>query len=155
MENQHASSVSYETFVIERVLNAPVEKVFAAFSNLEEKSKWFAGPAEWQTLQRDLDFKVCGAEHLKNKMPNGMTTTFSALYQDIVPNNRIVYTYDMHIDDKKISISLATMTFITEGLGTKLTLTEQGAFLDGYDKAENRKLGTEGLINQLAALFEK
>jgi uncharacterized protein YndB with AHSA1/START domain len=36
-----------------------------------------------------------------------MVSSFDALYQDTVPAARIVYTYDMHLDDRRISVSLA------------------------------------------------
>ena len=38
-----------------------------------------------------------------------MTTTFDAIYHDIVPRERIVYTYEMRLDERKISVSLATL----------------------------------------------
>jgi hypothetical protein len=55
----------------------------------------------------------------------------------------------MHIDDTKISVSLATIEFEPAGGGTKLILTEQGAFLDGYDDAGSRERGTGGLLAAL------
>jgi uncharacterized protein YndB with AHSA1/START domain len=64
-----------------------------------------------------------------------MVHSFNARYQDIVPNERIIYSYDMNLDEKRISVSLATIEFEPAGSGTKLTITEQGAFLDGYDDA--------------------
>ena len=42
-----------------------------------------------------------------------------------------------------------TIEFEPAGKGTKLVLTEQGAFLDGYDDAGSRKRGTGGLLNAL------
>jgi hypothetical protein len=38
-----------------------------------------------------------------------------------------------------------------EGAGTKLTVTEQGAFLDGYDDAGSREHGTGLLLDKLGA----
>ena len=58
---------------------------------------------------------------------------YTATFQDIVPNERIVTTYDMTADQKRISVSLATVEVKAEGKGTRLTLTEQGAYLDGSD----------------------
>ena len=37
------------------------------------------------------------------------------------------------------------------GAGTKLTFTEQGVFLDGYDDAGSREQGTRWLLDKLAA----
>ena len=39
----------------------------------------------------------------------------------------------MHLDDTRISVSLATVELKPAGKGTRLIFTEQGAFLDGYD----------------------
>ena len=50
---------------------------------------------------------------------------------------------------KRISVSLATVEVKAEGKGTRLTLTEQGAYLDGSDDGSLRKQGTEGLLDAL------
>jgi Activator of Hsp90 ATPase homolog 1-like protein len=55
----------------------------------------------------------------------------------------------MHIDERRISVSLATMEFKPHGAGTKFVLTEQGAFLDGYDDAGERERGANELLTQL------
>ena len=68
-----------------------------------------------------------------------------------MPNVRIVYVYEMHIGEPKISASLATLEFTPSAKGTKLKMTEQGVFLDGYDDAGSREKGTRGLLDQLEA----
>jgi uncharacterized protein YndB with AHSA1/START domain len=78
-------------------------------------------------------------------------STFDAVYHDVVENERLVYSYVMHLDDKKISVSLATMELVPEGTGTRLSVTEQGAFLDGYDDAGSREHGTGLLLDALGA----
>ena len=78
-------------------------------------------------------------------------TTFDALYFDVVPDERLVYAYEMHLDDRKISVSLATMQLRSEAGGTLLTVTEQGVFLDGYDDGGSRENGTGWLMDKLAA----
>jgi hypothetical protein len=57
----------------------------------------------------------------------------------------------MHLDDKKISVSLATMQLTENNEKTTLMVTEQGAFLDGYDDAGSRELGTSHLLDALGA----
>jgi uncharacterized protein YndB with AHSA1/START domain len=68
-----------------------------------------------------------------------------------VANERLVYSYVMHMDDKKISVSLATMQLKQSGGKTTLSVTEQGAFLDGYDDVGSREHGTGLLLDQLGA----
>ncbi len=66
-------------------------------------------------------------------------------------DQRIVYTYDMHLDDARISVSLATVELEPAGAGTRLIFTEQGVFLDGYDDAGSREHGTRELLDKLGA----
>ncbi len=61
----------------------------------------------------------------------------------------------MHLDDKKISVSLATMQLQAEGAKTRLIVTEQGAFLDGYDDAGSREQGTGYLLDALGASLKE
>jgi hypothetical protein len=56
----------------------------------------------------------------------------------------------MHLDDKRISVSLTTVELKPEGAGTRLILTEQDAFLDGYDNPAQREQGTRDLLDALA-----
>ena len=79
----------------------------------------------------------------------GVVSTFDAVYHDVIANDRLVYSYTMHLDDKKISVSLATIQLRSENAGTALTVTEQGAFLDGYDDAGSREQGTGHLLDAL------
>jgi hypothetical protein len=72
-----------------------------------------------------------------------------------VPEGRIVYSYVMHLDDKKISASLATMELSSPAPGrTTLKVTEQGAFLDGYDDAGSRERGTGFLLEKIGASLQ-
>ena len=83
-----------------------------------------------------------------------MVSTFDAAYYDVVPTERLVYAYEMHLNDKKISASLATLQLAAEGAGTRLKVTEQGVFLDGCDDAGSRERGTSFLLDSLGASLE-
>jgi uncharacterized protein YndB with AHSA1/START domain len=80
---------------------------------------------------------------------------YDAVYHDIVPNERIVSTYDMRVDGKLISVSLATVELSPEGTGTHLTFTEHGAYLDDFDNVEGRKEGTEQLLAALERVLDR
>jgi len=143
-------SVTHATFSIERIYLASPARVFHALSDPKAKAKWFAGPDDWGVAKFEMDFRVGGKEINQGGPKGGPVHTFNAIYQDIIPEQRIVYTYDMHIDETRISVSLATFEFRPEGQGTRLTLTEQGAFLDGWDDANERERGTRELLDALA-----
>jgi uncharacterized protein YndB with AHSA1/START domain len=142
-------SVTHATFVVDRTYEAPPEQVFAAWASREAKARWFIGPDEWVSSPHELDFRVGGHERVGGGLAGGPVHTFEATYHDIVPNERIVSTYDMYTDDVRISVSVATVEFVPEESRTRLTYTEHGAFLDGYDLPQNRERGTRELLDSL------
>jgi uncharacterized protein YndB with AHSA1/START domain len=98
-----------------------------------------------------MDVRVGGSERLKGRWKGGVISSFDATYHDVIANERLIYSYEMHLNDKKISVSLASMQLKAEGGTTTLKVTEQGAFLDGYDDAGSREHGTGHLLDALGA----
>jgi uncharacterized protein YndB with AHSA1/START domain len=138
-------SVEHATLVVERVYDASPERTFAAWSDPQAKARWFHGSEG----EYDLDFRVGGSERGRGALPDGRQYAFEALYRDIVPEQRIVYTYDMFLDGTRISVSVATAEFAPEGDGTRLVFTEQGAFLDGHETPTRREQGWGSLLDSL------
>jgi uncharacterized protein YndB with AHSA1/START domain len=148
-------SVTHATFVVERVYPAGPTRVFAAWADPKVKSRWFVPPEEGVD-EYSLDFRVGGREWSKGRNPNGgQTYTYEAHYYDIVPDARIVSAYEMHLDGTRISVSLGTVELKPEGKGARLTYTEQGAFLDGFDQPELREKGTADLLDALGRDIER
>jgi uncharacterized protein YndB with AHSA1/START domain len=150
-----ARSVVHATFHLERTYDSPVARVWKALTDEAAKQKWFGGPAgRWKPIERQMDVRVGGTERVKGRWEGGTVSTFDAIYHDVIPNQRLVYSYVMHLDDKKISASLATMQLRAEGAKTTLAVTEQGAFLDGYDDAGSREEGTKHLLEAIGASLQ-
>ena len=145
-------TVHHTTFSIERCYPHSRERVFAAWAEPGAKARWFRSPSpEWQSVVNE--FAVGGRERVHTGLrAGGRLHAFDARYFDIVPNERIAYAYDMHIDTRRISVSLATVTFASDGAGTLMTFTEHAAFLDGYDDegGGGRERGSRKLLEQLA-----
>ena len=147
-----ARTVEHGSFTIERAFDLPPARVFAAWADPKAKAAWFAGPAgQWKQQLRQMEFRIGGRERVKGEFTGGRVSEFDASYHDIVTNRRIVYSYTMQVDEKRISVSLATIEFEPAGGGgTRLILTEQGAYLDGgFDGNAGREQGTRGLIDGL------
>jgi uncharacterized protein YndB with AHSA1/START domain len=144
-------SIVRGTFKVERRIKASPAKVFAAFADPKIKAKWFGAPGG---EVNDYDFRVGGWESSKGDIPGGGSYSYDANYRDIVPDNRIVYTYDMLMNGERISVSLATVELTADGSGTHMVVTEDGVFLDGLDNMEQRRDGTEQLMDALVKAVE-
>ena len=147
--NSPTRSVVHATFCIERIYPASPAQVFNALTDPAAKAKWFAGGKGYTLLAREMDVRPGGREHVSGRWDTGVVSTFDAIYHDVVADARIVYAYEMRLDDRKISVSLATVELNPAGTDTRLVMTEQGAFLDGHDDAGSRERGTNFLLDAL------
>ena len=141
-------TVTHATFTLERVYPAPPKRVFAAWSDPAAKARWFAGPT---SDHHELDFRVGGRE-IARGTHDSQAMTFESRYQDIVPDERIVFASSLYEGTELATVSVTTVELRPDGDGTRLQLTEYGAYLDGREEPAWRKQGT---ADQLAALAEE
>jgi uncharacterized protein YndB with AHSA1/START domain len=143
-------SVVHATFHLERSYDASPSRVWRALTDPVAKAQWFGAPSEQvEIIERAIEVRPGGRELLKGRWGGRVVSTYEATYYDVIVNERLVYCYEMHLDDRKISVSVATLQLRAEGKQTRLMLTEQGAFLDGYDDAGSRERGTSELLDAL------
>jgi uncharacterized protein YndB with AHSA1/START domain len=147
------STVTHDTFVVERTFDVPVAQVFRAWADPTLKARWFTGSADALGASYELDFRVGGREAFRGGPTGGPVHTYESQFHDIVPEQRIVYTYEMSADADRISVSVATVQFHDHDEATQLVLTEQGVFLDGHDTASQREEGTQSFLDSLAAVL--
>jgi uncharacterized protein YndB with AHSA1/START domain len=142
-------STVHSTFALDRTYEAAPARVWRTWADPAEKRRWF-GPPQPAKTEHELDFRVGGLERMTVQSPAGVYK-FIARFQDIVEGERFVHTYEMYLDDARISVSVSTVVFEAVAGGTKLTLTEQGVFLDGLDNPAQREHGTGELLDTLGA----
>ena len=145
-------SVTHSSFTLDRDYAASPARVFAGFASKELKEKWFGDPSQPPEVW-DFDFREGGREYTSGEF-HGQLSIYDAIYHDIVDNERIVFSYTMHYGNEKLSTSLQSMEFIATDTGTRLVLTEHGAYFDGNDNPGGREQGYRGLLDQLAAVVE-
>ncbi len=124
--------------------------MFASFSDPAKKRRWFAEGEKAQIESFEMDFRVGGGERSRFRFNDGPACANDTIYQDILPNRRIVFAYTMTLGDHRISSSQATFEFFPTEMGTALIFTEQGAFFEGADGAKIREEGWRQLFEQLA-----
>jgi uncharacterized protein YndB with AHSA1/START domain len=143
------------TFVIERYFAASPEQVFSAWADPKVKARWLVGSDEWEKSDHKLDFRVGGRESVSGGPTGGPVHVFNAVYQDIVPNERIVYTYEMHLDKWQISVSLVTAELKRATSGTRMIFTEHAVFLDGIDGPAAREESARDLLDNLDVILRR
>ena len=149
-----SQELKHDTFVCERICAAPIERVFAAFANPEERASWGA-PSETAAFVYDkVEFREGGVDVFRcgdkgNPQYRGVTT-----YYDIVPGKRIISSEVVETQGRKLLISMSTTTFETEGSGTKIIVTVQLTSLAGEDMLKGAKFGHNASLDNLVKAMQ-
>ncbi|MEV6912992.1 SRPBCC domain-containing protein [Amycolatopsis sp. NPDC051071] len=138
-------TVKHATFTLERVYPVPPERVFAAWADPAAKAGWFTVTGGGHSL----DFRVGGREVTTGPSDDGKRMAFASNYEDIAENERIVYASTLSANDVLATVSVTTVLFEAEADGTRLTLIEQGTFLDGHEEPSWREHGTGCWLDDL------
>jgi uncharacterized protein YndB with AHSA1/START domain len=148
-------SVIHSTFVIERTYPKPPEAVFSALTNEAQRRRWFAEGDSHDVEEFKIDFRIGGAERARYRFREGtpfkgVALTNEGIFEDIVPNQRVVTASTMTLGDKRISASLVTIELLPSENGTDLICTHQGAFFEGADGPQMREAGWRRLFERFA-----
>lgn len=108
-------SVVHSTFVVERFYPVAPARVYFALSDPDAKKRWFFDPESPMPSRHEMDFRVGGKEVNAGCPSDGQMHFFNAVYQDIVPDQRIVYSYELLFGETRVSVSLATIELVAEG----------------------------------------
>jgi len=112
-----------------RVFDAPRELVFEAHSRCEHMSRWW-GPRGFTLSVCEMDFRPGGAYRFVQHAPDGAEYAFRGEYREIVPPERIVWTFEF--EGMPGHVSVETVTFTEQDGKTILTATAV------YDSVEDR-----------------
>src|SRR3954466_4127568 len=86
-----ASSTGNRELVITRVLNAPPEKVYRAWTEPELLKQWFA-PKPYTTPIVEMDVRPGGSAYFVMRGPDGKDLPNRGVYLEVVPNQKLVST---------------------------------------------------------------
>jgi uncharacterized protein YndB with AHSA1/START domain len=89
-----AATTDDQMVVIERVLNAPRELVFRAWTDPDQLLQWFA-PDGCQIRYRHVDIREGGAFHSCILTPEGHDCWCKGVYREVVAPERIVFTMEV------------------------------------------------------------
>lgn len=155
--SSHTLSVTTPTdreIVMTRVFDAPRELVFEALSKPEHLQQWW-GPRGFTMPVCELDFRPGGAYRFVQRDPDGAEYAFRGEFREIVPPERISWTFEF--EGMPGNISVDTLTLTEEDGRTTLTSTSV------FDSVEQRdgmlqsgmETGAAESYDRLAELLEK
>jgi uncharacterized protein YndB with AHSA1/START domain len=148
-------STNHSTFVIERTYPVPVERVWQAHADNAQRTQWFGAEENFTATEDSEDFRVGGRTIQDGQWHGGPTSRYESTYTDIVENRRIVNTYDMWVDGRHLSTSIATTELEPVDGGTRLTFTEQDVYYDGLDDGVQRETGCAGILDALGTFLTR
>lgn len=139
------------SITLKRRIEAPPAKVYAAWTKAEQLVRWF-GPHETvpDTVKATLDVRVGGTYRASFKTVDGEHHKVGGVYQEVVPDERLKFTWAWHTTPERESI--VTITMVPDGSGTMLTLHHEQLF--DQKAADGHKHGWTGTLEKLAGYFE-
>jgi uncharacterized protein YndB with AHSA1/START domain len=115
--------------VMTRVFDAPRELVFEAHSSCEHMRQWW-GPRGYEVASCEVDFRPGGTWRIVHRGPDGQEYGFHGEYREIVPPERITWTFEF--EGMPGHVSVETMTLEEHDGKTTFTATSV------YDTVEDR-----------------
>lgn len=105
---------------ITRVIQAPIDAVFAAWTDPAQMSRWFFVQETW-SAEVEAELRVGGAFSILMRTDAGETFACSGVYREIEPPTRLVFTWTSYaVTDTRVTLELRDL-----GGATELTLTHE------------------------------
>ena len=153
-----------KALVLTRVFDAPVERVWTAWTQVERLKRWW-GPKGFTVPVCEIDFRVGGRYLYCMRSPDGKDYWGTGVYREIVPREKLVKTDSFADKDGNVVPAthygmsadiplemLVTVTFEDLKGKTRLTLTHAG-LPSGPDR-EGANQGWGESFDKLAAFVE-
>ena len=137
------------TLRLSRVIHAPPERVFRAWTDPVELKQWSA-PEGVDVEIASVDLSVGGRYHIRMRSPEGKTFNTMGVYREIEPPTRLVYTWRWQEKEHDDGESVVTVEFKPHHRGTEVTLTHE---LNTVESRDSHGQGWESCLNRLEKLF--
>ena len=116
------NETSDRELVLTRLIDAPREKLYRAWTDATLLKQWFA-PLPWTTPHAELDVRPGGASNIVMRSPEGNDMPCPGVFLEVVPNQRLVFTdaYTSAWQPSQKPFMTVILTFEDEGGKTRYT----------------------------------
>jgi len=146
-----ATAIADRELMITRLIDAPREKLFRAWTDPALYKQWCA-PLPWTIPVAELDVRPGGSNYIVMRSPDGTDYPNSGVYLDVVPNERLVFTdaFTKAWEPSEKAFMTAIVTFEDEGGKTRYTARalhwsvadreqhEQMGFITGWNQCADQ-----------------
>ena len=133
---------------IRKTLPATPERVFRAFTDVEVLKKWW-GPEGFTTPMAELDVRVGGSYRIAMKPPEGEVLFLSGVYREVVPPEKLVFTWNWEGEGAAMGESLVTVEIHGRGEMTELVVTHEA--FPSIEVRDQHDQGWTSHLNRIAS----
>ena len=126
--------------VLTRLIDAPREKLFRAWTEPKLVMQWFA-PRPWTTVRAEMDVRPGGSSLVVMRSPEGEEFPNPGIFLEVVKDEKLVFTdaYTSAWVPSPKPFMTAILTFENEGGKTRYTA--RARHWNAEDKATHEKMG--------------
>ncbi len=124
---------------VRRTYQASPDRVFAAWTQAEALSAWFAPTADMTTIVHMLDVRVGGRFRIEMRAPSGTKYITSGVYTEVIPGRRLAFTWqwDGQEEQTEVAVEFRTPDGQTTELLLRHTRFATAASRDGHSEGWN------------------
>ena len=134
----------HETLEVSRVFAATKERVFRAWTSPEELKKWWRPGEGWTTPVAEVDLRVGGKFSLGAKPPVGDLHLVRGEFQEVIPPDKLVYTWQ--VEGSGPERSIVTVEFRADGERTRVRIIHE---MLTEKSAATSRIGWDGVLSSL------
>jgi uncharacterized protein YndB with AHSA1/START domain len=152
-----STSTEGRDLVLTRMIDAPPEKVFRAWTEPELMKQWFT-PTPWTTTHVETDLRPGGASLVVMRSPEGAEFPNRGVYLEVVKNERLVFTdaYTSAWEPAEKPFMTVVITF--ENIDGRTKYTARARHWTDKDREAHEQMGFHSgwaqVAEQLAELVE-
>ncbi len=144
-----SSPLSDRELIITRVIDAPREKVYRAWTDPERLKQWFA-PKPWTTPVVETDVRAGGSSFIVMRGPDGHEFPNRGVYLEVVENERLVFTDAYTRAWEPSTKPFMTVIVTLDDLGGRTRYTARVLHWSAEDRDKHAKMGFHQGWNQCA-----
>jgi len=142
-------NILHETLHFTQEISHPVEAVWKAYANVDDRSQWSVPKGE-QIIYDASELEEGGRDLYRCGPPEDLSTIGNVAYHIVEPSRRWMYSETLHSGEQLLAVALVTWELEPIDLGTRITIVNQVTSLVGPRMIEGSRNGHNKALDQLA-----